>query len=114
MKYPGILLLLVVCIHLTSFAQVAINEDNTNPDPSAMLDIKSIDKGLLIPRMDSAQRVTIAAPATGLLVYQTNGTEGFYFYNGSEWISLNDRTTNIPSLSDVDNDTRITAISPIS
>ncbi len=70
---------------ILSFAQVGINSDNSNPDPSSMLDIKSTDKGLLIPRMDSAQRVTITTPATGLLVYQTDGTDGFYFYNGANW-----------------------------
>jgi len=37
-------------------AQVAINTDNGDPDTSAMLDIKSTDKGVLIPRMTTAQR----------------------------------------------------------
>ena len=50
-----------------------------------MLDVKSTEKGVLIPRMDSTQRVAISTPATGLLVYQTNGTDGFYFYNGTVW-----------------------------
>ena len=67
---------------ISASAQVAINSDNAIPDPSAMLDIKSTNKGLLIPRLDSAQRVAIAGPASGLLVYQTNGVDGFYFFNG--------------------------------
>ena len=93
---------------LCTYAQVSVNNDNSNPDPSAMLDVKSTDKGFLVPRMDSAQRVTIASPAKGLLVYQTNGTDGFYFYNGIVWVSLNGDFLN-PSatLTDTDNNTKI-------
>ena len=71
-----------------SAQNVGINGDNSNPDPSAMLDVKSTDKGMLIPRMTQAQRTLIASPATGLLVYQTDGTDGFYFYNGTAWTAL--------------------------
>lgn len=67
---------------------VAINTDNSNPDPSAALDVKSTTQGMLVPRMTAAQRAIIATPATGLLVYQTDGTAGFYFYNGTAWVSL--------------------------
>lgn len=88
-----ILLITVFLFVQSSFTQVAINEDNSNPDPSAMLDVKSINKGILIPRMNAAQRITISSPATGLLVYQTNGNSGFYYYNGTIWILLDDNTT---------------------
>ncbi len=47
-----------------NFAQVAINTDGSNPEPSAMLDIKSDTSGLLIPRMTMAQRDVINTPAT--------------------------------------------------
>jgi len=50
-----------------------------------MLDISSTNKGLLIPRMTSVQIAAIAAPATGLLVYDTDFSR-FYFYNGTSWI----------------------------
>ncbi|MBN2833640.1 MAG: tail fiber domain-containing protein [Candidatus Delongbacteria bacterium] len=53
-----------------------------------MLDVSSTSKGFLAPRMTAAQRGAIASPATGLMVYQTDGTEGYYYYNGSEWIQL--------------------------
>jgi hypothetical protein len=73
-------------------AQVAINTDGTPPDASAMLDVKSTDKGLLIPRVTTAQRNGIAKPATGLLVYQTDAPEGFYYNKGTitqpQWILL--------------------------
>ena len=90
-------ILIIACLTGTSvIAQVAVNTDGSSADPSAMLDVKSTDKGILIPRMDSLQRVSIAGPATGLLVYQTDATSGFYFYNGTEWVCLNSNTTTIP------------------
>lgn len=62
---------------------------NTNtPHASAALDVVSTTQGILVPRMLQAERNLIASPATGLLVYQTDGTTGFYFYNGSAWTSL--------------------------
>jgi hypothetical protein len=62
-------------------AQVAINTDGSDPDPSGMLDIKSTTSGLLIPRMTSAQRDGIANPATGLMVFVTDDNK-FYFNAG--------------------------------
>jgi len=67
---------------------VAINTDGSGPDNSAILDIKSNGKGLLIPRLTGAQKTAIASPATGLLIYQTDGTKGFYYFNGSAWAPL--------------------------
>jgi hypothetical protein len=71
------------------FAQnVGINSDSSTPDASAMLDVKSTTKGFLAPRMTQAQRTAISSPATSLLVYQTDGTAGYYYYNGSSWSRL--------------------------
>jgi len=84
-----ILTTVLVILSLGLFAQVSINTDGSNPDGSAMLDVKSSDKGMLIPRMDSTQRVAISTPATGLLVYQTDGYKGFWFYDGNAWINMN-------------------------
>lgn len=65
---------------------MAVNTTGVAADASAMMDIASNSQGILVPRMDSTHRATIGAPATGLMVYQTNGvTPGFYFYNGSAW-----------------------------
>jgi len=78
---------------------VAITDDeNYSPEPSAMLDIKSLTKGLLIPRVTSTDDVT--SPATGLLVYQTGGSAGFYSYNGSSWVMFGSGASNINDLSD--------------
>lgn len=57
------------------------------PDASAVLDIQSTDKGVLVPRMTTAQRMAIASPATGLLVFD-NTTAGFWFYDGAAWQDL--------------------------
>ncbi|MBK9256697.1 MAG: hypothetical protein IPM42_14510 [Saprospiraceae bacterium] len=73
------------------------------PDASAMLDVASSEKGILIPRMSSAQRTAIAAPANGLMVYDTD-TGSFWFYQASGWKNLSalpDRIT------DADGNTRV-------
>ena len=72
-----------------AFAQgVGINSDGSPADSSAMLDVKSTSKGLLMPRMTAGQRDSIASPATGLMVYQTDAPAGFYYYNGTAWTSV--------------------------
>jgi hypothetical protein len=67
---------------------IAINTDGTVAHPSAILDIKSITKGLLAPRMTQVQRDLINNPAAGLLIYQTDNTPGYYFYNGIAWTQM--------------------------
>ena len=71
---------------ITIQAQVGIG--TASPNASAQLDITSIDKGLLIPRMTAAQIAAISFPAKGLLVFQTDNTSGFYYYDGSAWTAL--------------------------
>ena len=79
-------LLAAVLLTATTYAQIGIN--NENPDASAALDITSTTGGLLIPRMTETQRDAITSAATGLMIYQTNGTVGFYYYNGSSWAEV--------------------------
>jgi len=57
----------------------------TTPNASSLLDITSTTKGVLLPRMTQTQRNAIVSPASGLLIYQTNGVKGFYYYNGTSW-----------------------------
>lgn len=66
----------------------AVGIGTTTPDASSLLEIKSTKKGVLIPRMTIAQRNAIASPATGLLIYQTNSTPGFYYYTGNAWTAM--------------------------
>ena len=86
---------------MSIFAQgVAINTDGSAANNSAILDASSISKGVLIPRMSLADRNSIASPATGLLIYQTDNTPGFYFYDGSAWVVVGNGATSINSLYD--------------
>lgn len=62
---------------------VAINQTGKAADHSAMLDVQSDSKGLLLPRMTAAQRGAIPEPAKGLLVYQIDGKEGLYLNAGT-------------------------------
>lgn len=73
---------MLMALSLTSVAQnVGINTDGSDPDISAILDVKSTSKGLLIPRMTEVQRIAITSPATGLMVFQTDNTTGYYYYD---------------------------------
>ncbi len=64
------------------FAQsVGINTDGSSPDINAILDIKSNSKGLLIPRLTTLQRTSIAGPAIGLTVYDIE-TYNYWVYRG--------------------------------
>ncbi len=71
---------------------MAINSTGAIANPSAMLDVASNSQGILVPRMLSGQRAAISSPATGLLVYQIDGTEGFYFNSctptAPNWVML--------------------------
>ncbi len=68
---------------------VGINATGATPDESAMLDISSSSKGLLIPRMTLAEKNAIALPATGLMIYQTDAPIGFCYFNGTNWNPVN-------------------------
>jgi hypothetical protein len=88
----AILLFVTLFIAIISYSQVGINTDGTNPDESAILDVKSTTLGLLIPRMTEVEKNAIALPATGLLMFQINETTGFYFNKGTpvgpDWVIL--------------------------
>ena len=82
-----VVLVLLTLLSVRSYAQVGINTDQSEPDPSAMKDVKSTNSGLLIPRLTVTERNSILSPATGLLIYNTtNGL--FNYFNGSQWFSV--------------------------
>ena len=68
-------------------AGVSINENGSFPDPSAILDINSSNKGILIPRMNSSQRDNIKSPAQGLILYNTSSNT-IEYWTGSSWNQL--------------------------
>jgi len=80
---------LIVLLAITAPAQInfeqstSINQDGTTPHSSAILDLKSTDKGLLIPRMTTAQRAAITG-TEGLMIYDTT-TDSFWFHDGLAW-----------------------------
>jgi len=105
MRKQNILIMVLLTIlnlnlNLNLKSQVAVNTSGNAADASAMLDVSSTDKGILIPRMTLAKRDLIDSPVPGLLIYQTDNTPGFYFYDGSAWVVVGDGATSINSLYD--------------
>jgi hypothetical protein len=83
-----ILLCTISFVAIFSKAQnVAINNDGTAAAASAMLDVKSTTKGMMMPRMTTAQRTAVAAPAIGLLVFDTD-TKTIWAHDGASWKNL--------------------------
>jgi microcystin-dependent protein len=88
MKTFLLILLAYICVPM-AYAQVGFG--NPAPDPSAILDLTAVDKGLLIPRLTKPQREAMLSPARGLLVFDTDDNK-FYFFNSSQWYALNEWT----------------------
>jgi Protein of unknown function (DUF1566) len=99
MKKLSFFIAMILLFSSAIFAQMGINTDNSLPDNSAMLDVKSTNKGLLPPRvaltaLNSTNPIT--APAVGLLIYNTapagiapnNVTAGYYCWGGAQWIPV--------------------------
>src|SRR6188768_1364914 len=85
---PFLVLLCLVNFSLTGYAQnVAINAAGSPAAPTAILDISSNSKGMLVPRMSTVERNMILNPAQGLLVYDLD-SRNFWFYDGG-WNQIN-------------------------
>jgi len=80
---------LIAALFLVScamFAQVSISTDNSAADNSAMLDVKSTNKGMLIPRMTQSEIEAIVSPANGMVVFCTTGSKFYaYLLNLNKW-----------------------------
>lgn len=92
---------LLLANHISS-QSILFNSSGGSPDPSAIMELQSSEQGFLSPRMNETQRLGIEKPAQGLLVFQTTGTIGFYFYNGTGWDTLGGATT-VTNISNVTN-----------
>ena len=93
-----LLFALSFCCSVIGFAQVGVG--TATPDASAQLDVKSDDKGILIPRLDIVDLDTAAPIAAAnikesLLAFNTNATtgKGFYFWDGAKWAPLGGAST---------------------
>lgn len=64
------------------------------PNASSILEMNSTTQGLLMPRMTKAKRDAIVSPATGLIIFQTNSTPGFYYYDGTSWNAVSPKGVN--------------------
>ncbi len=87
------------------FAQsVGINEDDSDPDSSAILDLKSSNKGFLPPRLKDSVIFNITSPATGLVVYSIDANLPLFF-DGNDWIRMTTGSVyykSKPDVSDID------------
>ncbi len=80
----------------TMLAQVSITPDNSAPDNSAMFDVKSTNKGILIPRMTQAEIEAIVNPANGLVVFCTTYDKFFvYLSSQNKWKEISYGPNNI-------------------
>jgi trimeric autotransporter adhesin len=93
MKYKFIVTFLGAClIYLNTIAQQNVGIGTNTPNASSLLELKSSNKGLLVPRVNLISETDIATivnPATSLFIYNTNNSlpdgEGHYFWNGTKW-----------------------------
>jgi hypothetical protein len=107
MKKLKLFFLAAILASCTLTAQVSITTNGNSADPSAMLEVKSTDKGMLIPRValtGTTDITTISTPATSLLVYNTatagDVTPGFYYWNGTAWTPMGGSSSTTYSVGD--------------
>ena len=84
---------------------LSVNSSGAAPDASAQLDVQATDKGMLVPRMTTAQRTAITA-ANALLVFDSD-TRSFWFFDtpGAAWREI--RAGNVATLQDADGNTKV-------
>ena len=92
MKTSFVLLVFICTANI--YAQVSIG--TISPNSSSALDINSTTKGLLLPRMTSSQRNSIASPVAGLMIWCSNcGVSGeLQVYNGAVWFNMDGSASN--------------------
>jgi len=78
---------LLCCLLFSMQMKAQVGFNNTTPNPSSVLDLTATDKGFLIPRMTTTQRLAIVSPAESLLVYDATESR-FYYYSNSQWNTL--------------------------
>lgn len=85
MNIFSLVIILLLLLNVQSFAQgVGISESSITPDPTAILELRSTTRGLLLPRLTTTNRDLITT--VGMTLYNST-TSSIDFYSGS-WISL--------------------------
>jgi hypothetical protein len=82
-----IALLIAILSAQAGFSQQNVGIGTNTPDGSSILDLTATDKGVLVPRMTTVERIAIATPATGLLVYDNDFMQ-FWYFDGTQWVPL--------------------------
>lgn len=77
-------------------AHAQLGVGTLEPDPSAQLEVSSTEKGVLVPRMTSVQRAGINSPANGLLVYDTDTKDFWYYKSGTGWAKVDNAPLTLP------------------
>ncbi|MFK5894799.1 MAG: fibrobacter succinogenes major paralogous domain-containing protein [Pseudomonadota bacterium] len=86
MKKVSVLLSMLLFLAVNGFSQVAINTDGSIPNTNAILDVKSTNKGMLIPRMSQVEITAIPNPANGLQAFNTDdGKIYVYLLADNQW-----------------------------
>ena len=108
MKTVFFSLFFLLFLNVTVFSQIAINYDGTQAATHTVLDVKSDTTGMIIPRMTTAQRNTLAgkldASHKGMIVYD-NSLMQLYFWNSTEFEAV--ESGGVSKLADADDDTYI-------
>ena len=90
----NILIVFLLMNFLSSQGQ-GIGIGTTNPHSSAALDVQSNSKGVLLPRMTSAQRKSIPGPEPGLMIYDID-KKTIMIFEGTKWGQLIFKNSEIP------------------
>jgi hypothetical protein len=82
---------LIVVLLMATNVKAQMGIGTATPNAAAQLDVSSTTKGFLAPRMTKTERDainTVTSASKGLLIYQTDNTPGFYYYDGTVWTAL--------------------------
>jgi uncharacterized protein YifE (UPF0438 family) len=82
-----IILIVFLVLHINAQSQENVGIGTTTPEVTALLDLVSTNKGLLVPRLTTVNRDAIGTPATGLMIYNTTNNR-FEYYTGSTWVPI--------------------------
>ncbi len=95
-----------LCVTVITLYAQNVGIGTPTPDASAILELSATDKGLLVPRLTTAQRNAIAAPAEGLIIYNLD-TKCLEVYSDTMWVNLCQTCTSTPPPPNINGPTEI-------